>query len=152
MESREARERGPSRPSRPDSKDQQRARTANEPVAPSLDVTKPRTRSGRLNGKRGVAVSFQINEESEDEDLVPTAEETPQERIADRRNLKRIEKADAAGQKLISKYLPDSIDEFLPACIAGPDDAFTPPPWLMEAIEENKIKYLKISRNCLWET
>jgi hypothetical protein len=32
--------------------------------------------------------------------------------------------------------MPSNIDKFLPDKVPGPDDAFTPPAWLMEAVEE----------------
>jgi hypothetical protein len=46
-----------------------------------------------------------------------------------------VVKANAIDHKLTSKYLPKTEDKFLPNKIPGPDDAFTPPKWLMEAIE-----------------
>ena len=56
-------------------------------------------------------------------------------RVADRRNLARVSKADGVDQKLLSKYLPATIDEFFFSVIPGPDDSFVPPAWLMQAIE-----------------
>jgi hypothetical protein len=43
---------------------------------------------------------------------------------------------DAIDQKLLSKNLPNKMEEFLPNTIPGPNDRFTPPTWLMKAIEE----------------
>ena len=73
--------------------------------------------------------------DSEDEDLTPEGEATEREKVADRRNRDRIEKANASDQRLISKYLPMTVDEFLPNKVPGPDDAFKAPAWLIEAIE-----------------
>jgi hypothetical protein len=56
--------------------------------------------------------------------------------VVDRRNRDRAERANATDQKLTSKCTPSSIDKFLPDKVPGPDDAFTPPAWLMEAVEE----------------
>jgi hypothetical protein len=63
-------------------------------------------------------------------------EPTEKERAFDRRNRVRIERVNTDEQKLVSKYLPGSVDEFLPNVIRSPDDSFIPPPWLMSAIEE----------------
>jgi hypothetical protein len=65
--------------------------------------------------------------DSEDEDLTPEGEATEREKVADRRNRDRVEKANASDQRLISKYLPMTVDEFLPNKIPGPDDAFKSP-------------------------
>jgi hypothetical protein len=74
-------------------------------------------------------------EDSEDEDPNPVGKETARENVAARQNRVQVEQANASDQKLMSKYLPETADEFLPNTIPGPDDAFTPPPWLMEAIK-----------------
>jgi hypothetical protein len=58
------------------------------------------------------------------------------EKIAIRRNQERLKRANAIDQKLLSKYLPASANDFLPNTIPGPDDNFTPPAWLMKAIKE----------------
>ena len=48
-----------------------------------------------------------------------------------------MDKADEVDRNLFSKrYLPETIDEFLPSAIPGPDDSFVPPAWLMKAIKE----------------
>ena len=74
--------------------------------------------------------------DSDEEDQRPKErEETTKETTATRRNRDRVDQANVTDQRLTSKYLP-KIDEFLPNTIPGPDDAFIPPPWLMEAIEE----------------
>jgi hypothetical protein len=73
--------------------------------------------------------------DSEDEDLAPEGEVTEMVKAADRRNRDRVERAKASEHKLISKYLPMTVDEFLPSKIPGPDDAFRPPAWLMEAVK-----------------
>jgi hypothetical protein len=57
-------------------------------------------------------------------------------KVAERRNLKRVSDADAIDHRLLSKYLPETINEFLPNVITGPDDSFVPPAWLMQAIEQ----------------
>jgi hypothetical protein len=71
------------------------------------------------------------------EELLAPVEKEPSEteKIAARRNRERIERADAIDQKLLSKYLPATMNEFLPNTIPGPDDNFSPSPWLMEAIK-----------------
>jgi hypothetical protein len=79
-----------------------------------------------------------VDAEAEEEDEVGEGTDTDNAtKIADRRNLDRVDKADEMDRSLLSKYyLPDSIDEFLPNVIPGPDDSFVPPAWLMKAIEE----------------
>jgi hypothetical protein len=58
-------------------------------------------------------------------------------KVADQRNLKRVDKADELDLNLLSKHhLPESIDDFLPRVVPGPDDSFDPPAWLMQATEE----------------
>jgi hypothetical protein len=58
------------------------------------------------------------------------------ERTTITRNRERVERADAMDQKLLSKYLPATAHDFLSNTIPGPDDAFTPPAWLMTAITD----------------
>ena len=74
----------------------------------------------------------------QDEPLGTPADTEPSksEKIAIRRNRERVERADAIDQKLLSKYLPETANDFLPNTIPGPDDNFTPPAWLMIAIKE----------------
>ena len=76
--------------------------------------------------------------EAKDEDEVKdTTEADKPTKLADWRNLKRVDKADEVDRNLLSKcYLPETIDEFLPRAIPGPDDSFVPPTWLMKAIKE----------------
>jgi hypothetical protein len=76
--------------------------------------------------------------EAEEEDEVANKIETDKpKKLADQRNLKRVDKADEIDQSLMSKHhLPESIDEFLPNVIPGPDGSFVPPAWLMQATEE----------------
>jgi hypothetical protein len=76
--------------------------------------------------------------EAKEEDEVADETETDKTtKLADRRNLKRVDKADEIDRSLLSKYyLPESIDEFLPNVIPGPDDSFVPPAWLMKAVQE----------------
>jgi hypothetical protein len=58
-------------------------------------------------------------------------------KVADQRNLKRVDKANELDLNLLSKHhLPESIDDFLPRVVPGPDDSFDPPAWLMQATEE----------------
>lgn len=47
-----------------------------------------------------------------------------------------MSKDDATDHKLLSKYLPATIDQFLSNVVTGPDDSFVPPAWLMQATEE----------------
>ena len=77
--------------------------------------------------------------EAEQEDEAANEKETDKAtKLADIRNLERVDQADEADRNLLSKYLylPQSIDEFLPDVLPGPDDGFVPPAWLMQAIEE----------------
>jgi hypothetical protein len=76
--------------------------------------------------------------EAEKEDEVADKIETDKPtKLADQRNLKRVDKADEIDRSLLSKHhLPESIDEFLPSVVPGPDDSFVPPAWLMQATEE----------------
>jgi hypothetical protein len=73
--------------------------------------------------------------DSKEEDLTPLGETTERQRVAERRNRNRVKKVKASYQKLISKYLPMTVDEILPNKIPGPGYAFKPPAWLIEAIE-----------------
>jgi hypothetical protein len=48
-----------------------------------------------------------------------------------------VDKANEIDRSLLNKHhLPESIDEFLPNVVPGPDDSFVPPAWLMQAMEE----------------
>jgi hypothetical protein len=58
------------------------------------------------------------------------------ERAAERRNLQRIEIRARNDEQLLGKYLPDSVDGFLPGPLMGPDDTFEAPEWLYHAILE----------------
>jgi hypothetical protein len=76
-----------------------------------------------------------INQDSDtDDDPTPTATMTEPERIADRRNLDRIDRANLSDQQLLCKYLPSSVTQFLPSSIPGPDDNFSPSPAFLQAI------------------
>jgi hypothetical protein len=91
------------------------------------------------------ATASDIQAESNEEGTVgPEKASTKQERVAERRNRERVERADAVDQKLLSKYLPPTPAEFLPNKIPGPDDSFTPPAWLMGAIEEVMVAEVQI--------
>jgi hypothetical protein len=58
-------------------------------------------------------------------------------KVANRRNLERVDKANEIDQNFLSKHcLPGSIDEFLPNVIPGQDKSFVPPAWLMQAVKE----------------
>jgi hypothetical protein len=93
------------------------------------------------------ATASDIQAESDGEEMVgPAIASTKQEKISERRNRERVEHADAVDQKLLSKYLPATIDEFLPNKIPGPDDSFTPPAWLMRAIEEVMVTDVPIPK------
>jgi hypothetical protein len=76
--------------------------------------------------------------EADKEDEVADEADTDKvTKVADQRNLKRVDKADELDLNLLSKHhLPESIDDFLPSVVPGPDDSFDPPAWLMQAIEE----------------
>jgi hypothetical protein len=76
--------------------------------------------------------------------LTPAKEPSKTKKIAIQQNRERVERADAIDQQLLSKYLPATADEFLPETIPGPDDAFTPPAWLMLAIEEVMLSKMPI--------
>jgi hypothetical protein len=78
---------------------------------------------------------------SEDEDDTALPESANQagmsrpKRAADRRNTQRLIEQDATDEKTTSKYLSSDINVLLGDAIAGPDDNFVPPDWLLEAIE-----------------
>jgi hypothetical protein len=74
--------------------------------------------------------------DSKDDDLAPEGEVTVMVKAADWRNQDQVERANASDQKLVSKYLlPMTVVEFLPSKIPGPNDAFRPLAWLMEAVK-----------------
>jgi hypothetical protein len=78
---------------------------------------------------------WKIDEDSDpDQDLAPANTMTNIERVANQRNLDRIERANISDQQLLSKYLPSSVEDFLPNRIPGPDNSFTPGPALLKAI------------------
>jgi len=101
------------------------------------DAGSPKSRAGNeLLPKLARVQRADVEAEAEDEVAAETEEDKPS-KLADRRNLTRVDKADEVDRNLLSKYyLPESIDEFLPNVIPGPDDNFVPPAWLMQAIEE----------------
>jgi hypothetical protein len=80
--------------------------------------------------------NWRIDKDSDppDEDPDPPKTMTGLERIADRRNLDQIERANLSDQQLLCKYLPSLVPEFLPNSITGPDDSFTTGPALLKAI------------------
>jgi hypothetical protein len=73
--------------------------------------------------------------ESDKDNIAPAGDTTEQETVSAQRDQDRADQANATDQKLTSKHLSFDIDEFLPNTIPGPDDGFTLPDWLMEAIE-----------------
>jgi hypothetical protein len=83
------------------------------------------------------AYGIQANSD-QDEPLLTSAGKEPlkAEKIAIRRNQERVKRANAIDQKLLSKYLPSTANDFLPNMIPGPDNNSTPPAWLMIAIKE----------------
>jgi hypothetical protein len=136
LETRKGKQRTPNKPGGPSKKIRL---TAPEEARDELEV---RIRTGSKN-TLGIESFVGIDaldiggNDSEEDDCRPVEEETAQEKIAVRRNRDRVEQANVTDHKLTSKYyLPSTIDEFLPSKIPGPDDAFIPPEWLMEAIEE----------------
>jgi hypothetical protein len=66
--------------------------------------------------------------EAEKEDEAANEIETNKPtKLADQRNLKRVDEADEIDRSLLSKHhLPESIDEFLPNVVPGPDDSLCP--------------------------
>jgi hypothetical protein len=89
-----------------------------------------------VNKMRPVDIEcYDIQADSDHENLEMERGASGKEKIADRRNRNRVEQADATDQKIVCKYLPP-IEEFLPSKIPGPDDKFVPPAWLMRAVEE----------------
>jgi hypothetical protein len=76
--------------------------------------------------------------EADKEDKVADEADTDKvTKVADQRNLKRVDKADELDLNLLIKcHLPESIDDFLPSVVPGPVDSFDPPAWLMQAIED----------------
>jgi hypothetical protein len=79
-----------------------------------------------------------LDVEAKKEDETADEKETNKAtKVADRRNLERVDKADEIDRNLLSKcYLPESIDEFIPNVVPGPHDSFIPPAWLTHAIKE----------------
>jgi hypothetical protein len=63
----------------------------------------------------------------------PTKSRT--EKASDTRNQRRTVEKDTTDERTLSKYLPADITDAIGGSINGPDDAFVPPEWLMEAIE-----------------
>ena len=66
------------------------------------------------------------SDEEQEETLAQEGGTSLKEKVADRRNQLRVERADAIDHRLTSKYLPGDIVNFLPDPIPGPDDNFTP--------------------------
>ena len=54
--------------------------------------------------------------------------------MSQKRNLTRIDEANQRDAETIGKYLPSSASEIFHSVVPGPDDYFTPPPWLLQAI------------------
>jgi hypothetical protein len=74
------------------------------------------------------ADDIQAGSDQDKPPLTPAnAEPSKKEKIAIRRNRERVERANAIDQKLLSKYLPATANDFLPTTIPGPDNAFIPP-------------------------
>jgi hypothetical protein len=69
------------------------------------------------------------NESSDDKQKSNT------ERVSDRRNIERVDLANSQDASLLGKYLPSSIDAFLPGTLHGPDDSFIAPDWLFQAVK-----------------
>jgi hypothetical protein len=57
------------------------------------------------------------------------------EKALDTRNRRRTVEKDTTDERTLSKYLPTDISDVIGGPIDGPDDAFVPPEWLMEAIK-----------------
>ena len=95
----------------------------------------PAEETSKMSLDLGKVGKSDIEAESESE-VTDGKERDGLTKIAERRNLKRVSEADACDHRLLSKYLPATIDEFLPPVITGPDDSFVPPAWLMQAIKE----------------
>jgi hypothetical protein len=70
---------------------------------------------------------------------VPTATTGPptgQQVLNERRNAARTRDRDERDSEHLSKYLPCSPEFVFSDIVEGPDDAFIPPSWLIEAIQE----------------
>jgi hypothetical protein len=58
------------------------------------------------------------------------------EKASDTRNRRRTVEKDTNDERTLSKYLPNDISDVIGGPTDGPDDAFVPPEWLMEAIKD----------------
>jgi hypothetical protein len=58
------------------------------------------------------------------------------EKASDTRNQRRTVEEDTNDERALSKHLPNDIADIIGGPIDGPDDAFVPPEWLMEAIKD----------------
>ncbi len=61
---------------------------------------------------------------------------SPQKRKSNLRNDDRLSRAKAKDEKIMSKYLCVISPLFITATVLGPDDNFTPPPWLLKSVQE----------------
>jgi hypothetical protein len=106
-----------------------------KPTQPNPEADNRRAKKARF--ARTVTADEIQADSDQDEPFLTPANNKPSktERIAITRNRERVERADAMDQKLLSKYLPATAHDFLPNTIPGPDDAFTPPAWLMTAVD-----------------
>jgi hypothetical protein len=89
---------------------------AKEATRASLDLGSP----GRV-GRPDVEAKSEVEETNKKERDGLT-------KAAEQRNLKRVSKADAIDQRLLSKRLPVTVNEFLPDVVAAPDNSFVPQP------------------------
>jgi hypothetical protein len=70
-----------------------------------------------------------------DDDSIDAKPESNIERVSARRNIERVDLANSQDASLLGKYLPSSVDAFLPGTLHGPDDSFTAPDWLFQAVK-----------------
>jgi hypothetical protein len=77
--------------------------------------------------------------EDESEDDITEVQGRPAksrtEKASDTRNRPQTVEKDTTDERTLSKYLPTDISDVIGGPIEGPDDAFVPPEWLMEAIK-----------------
>jgi hypothetical protein len=75
------------------------------------------------------AVASNIQADSDNEELLaPVKELTLTEKVAERRSHEQAKRADAIDQKLLSTYLPTTIDNFHPNTIPEPNNSLLPRP------------------------
>ena len=107
-------------------------RTRSEPLDRSPATR--RTKTTPANPKRDSEPPEKLPHLSDDESS-DDKQKSNTERVSDRRNIERVDLANSQDASLLGKYLPPSIDAFLPGTLHGPDDSFIAPDWLFQAVK-----------------